>query len=150
MFLKNYTSNTPSHLTIARIEQVLIRCGVNAIQKEYLQSGEISAVIFRIETGEHRHHIRLPVDKAAVLEALWGDYIAGVKKPRKQKDEFKDQAERTAWKLMQDWVEVQLSLIQMRQADFIQVFMPYVWDGKRTFYQALKESNYKALLPERN
>jgi hypothetical protein len=72
MFLKNYTSMTPSHLTIARIEQVLIRCGVNAIH--------------------------------------------------------------------------QLSLIQMRQADFIQVFLPYVWDGKQTFYQALKASNYKALL----
>jgi hypothetical protein len=51
------------------------------------------------------------------------------------------QSERTAWKLIQDWVEVQLSMISLKQADFVQVFLPYVWNGQRTYYQALKESN---------
>jgi hypothetical protein len=52
---------------------------------------------------------------------------------------------------MQDWVEVQMSMIQTKQADFIQVFLPYVWDEQRkqTFYQALKSSGFKALLPEK-
>ncbi len=50
---------------------------------------------------------------------------------------------------MQDWVGVQMSLIQMHQADTLQVFMPFIWDGKRTFYQAVKDGGYKALLPEK-
>ncbi len=48
---------------------------------------------------------------------------------------------------MQDWLEVQLSMIAMRQADFVQVFLPYVWDGQRTYYQALKDSGFRAMLP---
>ncbi len=50
---------------------------------------------------------------------------------------------------MQDWVEVQLSMIQMKQADLMQVFLPYVWDGKRTYYDALKVNGFRAMLPEK-
>lgn len=35
MFLKNYTSEVPVSQTIYRIEQVLIKCGVSGITKEY-------------------------------------------------------------------------------------------------------------------
>ena len=37
-------------------------------------------------------------------------------------------------------------MIQTRQADFIQVFLPYVWDGKRDYYTALKDQGFKGLL----
>lgn len=67
---------------------------------------------------------------------------------KKKKSDFAEQAERTAWKLVQDWVEVQLSMIQMKQADFVQVFLPYVWDGRETLYQRIKSTGYRALLPE--
>lgn len=40
-------------------------------------------------------------------------------------------------------------MIQMKQADTLQVFLPYVFDGKRTYYQALKESNFRGLLSEK-
>jgi hypothetical protein len=33
----------------------------------------------------------------------------------------------------------------MRQAEFLQVFLPYVWDGKRTFYSVLKSKGFKML-----
>ena len=64
-------------------------------------------------------------------------------------DKIRDQASRTAWKLMQDWIEIQVSLIEMRQVEFLQVFLPYVWDGQQTYYSYLKEGNFK-LLPERS
>jgi hypothetical protein len=40
-------------------------------------------------------------------------------------------------------------MIQMKQAETLQVFLPYVWDGQQTFYQRLKESKFRAMLPER-
>jgi hypothetical protein len=46
---------------------------------------------------------------------------------------------------VEDWVEVQLSLIRMQQADLLQVFLPYIWDGSRTFYAAIKERNFLAI-----
>ena len=162
MFLKNYTSNVPVSQTIDRIEQVLIRCGVSGITKEYIGvNGEIWAVQFQIEAPSGKITIRLPADKGKALDALWLDYVAGEKlnekgdalhwnnRKKKKRADFADQAARTAWKIVQDWIEVQMSMIQMKQADTLQVFLPYVFDGKRTYYQALQESNFRGLLPEK-
>jgi hypothetical protein len=162
MFLKNYTSNVPVSETVHRIEKVLIRCGVAGIAKEYVGTcGKIAALTFKLEAPSGPIAIRIPVDVDKALDALWLDYADGDKlssdgnsivwssRKKKRKQDFVEQAERTAWKIMQDWIEVQLSMIQMRQAEALQVFLPYVHDGKRTFYQSLVESGSKGLLPER-
>lgn len=47
---------------------------------------------------------------------------------------------------MQDWIEIQISLIELEQAEFLQVFLPYIYDGKRTFFETIKANDY--LLPE--
>lgn len=161
MFLKNYTSDVPVPQTVHRIEQLLIRCGVSGISKEYHPniSGKITALIFsiKLEFGQE-WKIRVPVDEEKALQCLWLDYVGTDKmnaagseliwnaRKKKKRADFKEQAERTAWKIMQDWIEVQLSMIQMQQADFQQVFLPYVWDGKQTLYDRVKEGGYRALL----
>ncbi len=163
MFLKNYTSNVPVSQTIYRIEQVLIRCGVTGITKDYGPNGEVIAIAFHIKLEEHLPPvtIRLPADKEKAMDALWLDYVGEDKldekgrfanwqcRKKKKRSDFAQQAERTAWKIIQDWIEVQMSMIQMKQAEVREVFLPYVWDGKRTFFTALKESGFKAMLPER-
>src|SRR5438105_1487410 len=152
MFLKNYTSEVPVERTIARIEAILIRCGVEAITKDYGPQGEIVAITFHIRQGEARVPVRLPANREQALNALWEDYCVQHPKEwnrRKNRKHFGQQAERTAWKLVQDWVEVQMSLVQMRQAETLQVFMPYVWDGRRTLFERVKEQGFRALLPEK-
>lgn len=37
----------------------------------------------------------------------------------------------------------------MKQAEFIEVFLPYVWDGKQTYFESMKIGGFKALA-ERN
>ncbi len=163
-FLKNYTSAVPVSQTIHRIEDVLIRCGVSGITKEYYPVGEVSALRFEITVPETPIvRVRLPVDTDRALDALWLNYVDGddlssdgkmvsrYANPHKKKkrSDFKDQAERTAWKIVQDWVEVQMSMIQMKQADFVEVFLPYVWDGRATVYRRIKDNGYRALLPEK-
>jgi hypothetical protein len=135
----------PTWRTIARIEEVLAEAGVQGIQKEF-DGGRLSALSFVVLLpNSHPVKIRLPADTKAVYQTM----ASAVKKPhRGTLERIKEQADRTAWKLMQDWVEVQISLIQMQKIDFLQVFLPYVWDGERTFYTALKDSGYKNLLPE--
>lgn len=161
MFLKNYTSNVPVSDTIHRIEQVLLRCGVTAIAKEYspVNPGKIMALIFTVDFGDGmgKVNIRLPADEKAAVDALFKDYagtdpisndgkrvMSSYKK--KVRSDFVQQGERTAWKIMQDWVEVQMSMIQMKQAELREVFLAYVWDGRRTYFQALKEHGFKGLL----
>lgn len=152
MFLKNYTSSVPVSVTIGRIEAILIRCGVQGITKDYGPQGETVALTFHIQQGESKVAIRLPANREDALNAFWADYCERHPKEwlrKKTRKDFVQQAERTAWKLMEDWVAVQMSLIQMKQAETLQVFMPFVWDGKRTLYQMVKESGYRLLLPEK-
>lgn len=161
MFLKNYTSDVPAGVTIGRIQQTLLRAGVKSIEMDYGANNEVVAITFKIQMDAHRSiPVRMPADVAAAQNALWLDYIGsdllpngnvayGSRKNKRAKD-FLEQGQRTAWKLVQDWIEVQLSMIQMRQADPMQVFLPYVWDGRRTFYQGLKDSGFKTLMPPTN
>lgn len=162
MFLKNYTSTVPVSVTIAKIETVLIRCGVSGIMKEYVgTNGEIAALTFKIATATNPVTIRMPANKTTALEALWSDYVNGDKVTpdgqsilynsykKKRKKDFEQQSERTAWKIVQDWIEVQMSMIQLRQADTLQVFLPYIYDGQRSYYEALREQGFRGLLEDK-
>lgn len=161
MFLKNYTSDVPVSQTIYRIEQVLLKCGVSGIAKDYGPNQKIIAITFKIPAPSGECFIRIPVNEQHAIDALWLDYVGGDKlsndgnsvywnsRKKKTKKDFVEQGERTAWKIMQDWVEVQMSMIQMKQADTLEVFLPYIWDGKQTVYNRVKDSGYRALLPER-
>ena len=164
MFLKNYTSNVPVSETLRRIRSVLMRCGVSGITEEYgATPGEFIALTFHVRTAPDAplFIVRLPADKAKAQEALWLDYVGADRldergrfadygcRKKKQRSDFADQAERTAWKIMQDWVEVQMSMIQLRQAEFTEVFMPYIYDGRQTVYQRVKAGGMRALLPEK-
>jgi len=156
MFLKNYTSAATVTNTIARIEAVLIRCGVTGITKEYGPNAVIAAVLFEIPHDGKYFTIRIPADVEQALDALWNDYCE--KNPiegrrRKKRGHFADQAARTAWKLAQDWIEVEMSRLQLKQStDPIETFLSYIWDNRKrqTFFQVVKESGYRALLPERS
>jgi len=131
--------------------------------KEYVGTdGEIGAISFQIPSANGSLTVRLPANKQTALDALWLDYADGAKlnakgdaieeygnRKKLRRIDFAQQAERTAWKIVQDWVEVQMSMIQLKQADTIQVFLPYIYNGKKTFYQSLKEANYRGLLPEK-
>jgi hypothetical protein len=139
--LKNYTSTVPAARTISVIESYLAECGVSGIAKEY-DYGRCVALMFKSPDGRT---VKLPADVSAVHDALWDDYKKHAKRPRSVHGDFEDQAERTAWKLMEDWVRVQMTLIRLGKKDFMEVFLAHIWDGKQTFYNFLKEQQFKAL-----
>lgn len=160
MFLKNYTSDVPIGITINRIRATLIKCGVSGITEEYgKEPGQILALTFHVKL-DRVYTIRLPANVKSAQDALWMDYVGddnlsadknsvwgnGYKK--KKKSDFLQQAERTAWKLQQDWIEVQMSMIQLKQAEFLQVFVSYIYDERTqmTFFDKyIKDKNFLAL-----
>lgn len=144
MNLKNYTTSVPVSTTIARIESFLMECGASGIAKQ-CSNGTVDSLFFEINVGDTRRLIKLPANIPGVHEWFWREYLTSRKQARKSRDEFKDQASRTAWRIMEDWVRVQVSLIKLKQADFLQVFLPYLWDGNQTYYEFLKESKFKQL-----
>lgn len=161
MFLKNYTSDVPPSETIHAIEKVLIKCGAAGITKEYAAApvGSLAALVFQIETPNGKISIRLPVNVQKAHDALWLDYVEGDKlspdgksiwynnRKRRNKKDFLEQAERTAWKITRDWVEVQMSMIQLKQADVLQVFLPYVITGTgESVYKRFQDGGMPMLL----
>jgi hypothetical protein len=141
--IKNYTSGVPVDRTLARIEAALVRGGATNIAKDY-KDNMLCAVNFTTvnPADGQRISVRLPANADGVYNAL----RESVKRPRAGTlEKLREQANRTAWKLMQDWIEIQMSLIAMQQAEFLQVFLPYVWDGHKTFYTALKAGGFKML-----
>lgn len=144
MNLKNYTSNIPANTTISYIETYLAECGVTGVTKQFDQGVPI-ALYFHVEVGPRKFTIRLPARVNEVWEYLWRDYVSTRTQPRLKKDDFKQQAARTAWKIQQDWVQVQMSLIKLKQADFLEVFMGFIYDGEQSYYQRVVHNEYKQL-----
>lgn len=140
--IKNYTSTIPVDRTISRIEALLVRAGASNIQKDY-REGALNSICFSVDGPNSK---QLAVKLPANVDAVYKRMRADIKRPQPGTlNRLKEQSARTAWKLMQDWLEVQISLIQMEQVEFLQIFLPYVWDGKKTFYAALKAGEFKQL-----
>ena len=137
MNLKNYTSTVPPERTAGRIEDRLRLFGATSISKEYA-GVKIIALTFRLVVDSRPFNVRLPIDVQAAKRVLQENR-------RRYAPNIEQQAERTAWRLMQDWIEVQLALIQLRQAEPLEVFLSYAWDGKTSFYNHLAASHFKAL-----
>lgn len=126
MKIKNYTSTVPSERSRARIQQVLVELGATQIGMD-VSDGRVSGMSFQVNIEGQTLKYRLPARVGSVYECL-------SKKKSKRKDMRQDearrmQADRTAWKLLQDWVEVQASLIQIGMSTATEVFLPYMLVG---------------------
>jgi hypothetical protein len=143
--LKNYTSEVPAITSMGKIERCLVEAGATDISKKY-SDGVCNSITFRMMVNQVPLFFQLPAKVDACFKSLWGTMT-----PRGQQQadlkKWKSQAERTAWKIVSDWVEVQLSMIQLEQAEALQIFLPYVYDPMtdETFYERLKGNNFKQL-----
>lgn len=146
MNIKNYTSTVPASTSISRIQKVLVELGATDISMKYDPTTKIlMAISFRIViTGQMPMFFQLPAKVGPCFEVLWNE----VKRPQPDtKRKTFEQAERTAWKIVSDWVEIQAAMIILEQAEPLQIFLPYVYNPATdtTFYDRLKESKFKLL-----
>jgi len=123
MKIKNYTSAIPVERIISYIESELVKIGIAHIEKTYKDN--------------------LPANLEASFEIIKN--IPEYKS--KNKEWLRSQSNRTAWKLVFDWIQIQIAMIQLKQVEALQVFLPYVYDAvsNKTFYEKIVASNYKLL-----
>lgn len=145
--LKNYTSTIAATKSIAYIESKLAQHKANMIVKIYDPQGKVEAIAFEVKVNEVPIAFRLP----AQIQACERTLREGLS--RKARPEtvarLSEQAERTAWKIVADWVDAQMAMIDLAQVELVEVFLPYAFDRSRnqTFYGRIKERNFQALLP---
>lgn len=153
MNLKNYTSTVPPHTSMANIEKWLIEIGASSISKQYNEKKICSAITFLIYDKRTLKTISFNL-KAHVEECykiLWESY-SNVGQKRVDKTKVLDQANRTAWKILSDWVEIQCSMILLGQAEPLQMFLPYMYDMQEneTFYEKIVSGKMPLQLAEQN
>jgi hypothetical protein len=139
--LKNYTTDVPASKTIAEIQELLAKSGARGIAFEYDASGNIESLFFRLQIPNGKDvTFKLPAKPDAVYEIMFagrpGEYTYGESRRQKSLN--------IAWRIIKEWLEVQLSLIQLNQADAVEIFLPYMVTGEnRTLYQDLKENQFR-------
>lgn len=140
MPILNYTTTVNSGKSIAEITGILSSFGARSIITDYDEKGFVSAISFVIMVEGRPLAVRLPCDVDGVFTNLWA--AKGVP----QRLRTKEQARNVAWRILKDWLEAQLALFQVGQAEAAQVLMPYAIDSEgRTAYQMFKESHIKQL-----
>jgi hypothetical protein len=149
MPILNYSTEVPSERTIGEITGMLVRKGARSIHQEFDENGEVTAVSFVMPVGGVAVRFQLPSRAAGVLRVLLKEkpYNSNYRYPRGEHEQrLAAQAKRVSWRILKDWVEAQLALIESGQAEMGQVFMPYATqqDG-RTMYELWFESNQKQL-----
>jgi len=131
--IKNYSTEISAEKSIAEIEKMLSSFGAEAILKEYQSDGVARALSFKIE-GKI---FKLPANVNGVKSVLYsGKHRYYGRDTMKKRD---DRAYRVAWGIIKDWIHAQLSLIISGQAHPQEIFLPYLFNGKKTLYQAYTE-----------
>ena len=136
MAILNYTTSIATEKTAAEIQKKLAMTGAQAVMSEYDKDGVMCAMSFRIDTM----FFRLPINIDGVYTTLTED--ASVPKRLKTYE----QSARVAWRIIKDWIEAQIAIIEAGQAELKQVFLPYAQnrDGK-TLYEAMRDGGFKQL-----
>lgn len=140
MAIKNYTTTINANKTIGEIQELLSKHGANAIMTEY-NNGEVIGLSFKIMTPRGEMGVRLPANTDRVLQVL--------RNQRKKNNQVKDtmeQATKTAWRIIKDWIDAQMAILETEMVEMEEIFLPYMIlpyminnDGQ-TLYQAFKNN----------
>ena len=138
MAILNYTTTVDSFKTVSEIEYILMKHKAKSIMKNY--DGEsITGLSFLIDTGFQQVPVRLPVKVDECLKVLQKEKQRGTKNIKATKE----QAERVAWRILKDWVEAQMALLDIEMVSFEEIFLPYIeTQNGQTVYEVLEQKHF--------
>lgn len=137
MPLLNYTTKVDVYTTLGEIQGQLVKHGAKKIMQDYDEQCRITALTFMINTPAGYRGIRLPANVDAVHKVL----------TRQKVKCDRTQAERVAWRIVKDWVEAQMAILESEMVQMDEIFLPYmVNDSGQTLFEAYRSN--QLLIPE--
>lgn len=127
MPLLNYTTKVDVYTTIGAIQGQLVKHGAKKIMQEYDDAGRITALSFQIDTPNGLRAIKLPANAEPVRRVL----------ARQKVKCDVEQSERVAWRIIKDWVEAQMAILESEMVQMDEIFLPYMLNSKgQTVFEA--------------
>lgn len=131
MPLLNYTTKVSVHVTLGEITAQLVKHGAKKIMQDYDGAGRILALTFSIDTPAGVRGVRLPANVDAVNKVL---------AQQKVKCD-REQAERVAWRIVKDWVEAQMAILESQMVQLDEIFLPYMVNNQgQTFFEVYQNN----------
>jgi hypothetical protein len=119
MPILNYTTSISVHRTAGEMQEILSRAGANMIMIEYDDQRLPEGMSFQIVVNNHYLSFRLPTQWRGVYNSL-------LKSTAEKRYKNEDQARRVAWRIIKDWTEAQIAIIEAGAAEITEVFLPYL------------------------
>lgn len=134
MPLLNYTTEVPVGRTIGQVQTLLVQAGARSIMSTYDDSGAATGLAFAVETAYGLRSFVLPVNAHRVEAVLR-------KQPKvPARYQTSAHAERVAWRIVKDWLEAQLAIIETEMVTLDQVMLPYMQDDSgQTIYEIYRD-----------
>lgn len=138
MPILNYTTTVDAFKTVSEIEYILMKHKAKSIMKNY--DGEmITSMSFLIDAGSRQIPVKMPVKIDECLKVLQKEKQAGSRNIKATRE----QAERVAWRIMKDWVEAQMALLDVEMVELQEIFLPYIVDQRgQTVYEKLEQRQF--------
>ena len=137
MAIKNYSSKVDVYTSLGEIQGALAKGGARKIMIDYDETGDPIGLTFGLLVEGQILGFQLPANIDGVLAAF--------KREKIKVD--REQAKRTSWRNIRDWVLAQMAFVEAGNVQADEVFLPYLTDGRgTTLYKAFK--NGQLSLPE--
>ncbi len=151
--IKNYSTDVPVDRTVAEIEKMLTKSAASKILKDYDSAGNIFGLSFVINTVHGQMPVRMPVRIEKVIEVFKIQVSKGLLEKRYWEGDWaRAQAARVGWRILRDWLDAQLALINVEMSSVPEIFLPYVYSAKldKTVFDAFESGQLDRMLGEGN
>lgn len=143
MALKNYTTSISIEKTIMEIESILAKFGAKNIFKMYSDSGIPIGLAFQVIINGEPLGFKLPMREEKIIEV----FKKQVNKKLLPKAYWNDieQARKTGWRILKDWIDSQVALMEIELVKIHEVFLPYLYDNKtgKTLFELMEMKKFE-------
>lgn len=138
-----YTTQVPAEETANEIISMLAAKGATRVMMDFGENAQPVGLKWRVETGRGSLAFGLPIRAESVFHVLTKQRVLP-----SNPDARREQAERTAWRIVKGWIAAQMALIETEMVVLEEVFLPYMLtDDQTTLYQAMLVEGRVKMLP---
>lgn len=149
MGLKNYSTKIPANKTISEIEESLLQHGATDLWKSYGANKEILSLAFAVPTEHGKIPFKLIINIEAVRQIIREQHQKGdARAISNAQAQDIEQARNVGWRILKDWIDAQMALVEVKMRKIEQVFLADIWDShtEKTFFEVLEDKNFPGLL----